>query len=297
MTAMNTTRSTYQVHAELREMGTASTELDDDKAGHPLERRLNRIERVAAAFRGTVEKRLGKSLQMVFTTADAALLAACEMQHRCAVLPQVSANKLALRIGIHQEMARQRSKDSTDNAMEISSLLAMLDDGVVASDIVVAALSPELRQLAQPLSDLSPEMAVHRIDWRCEIPSAAYGGESLWPVSIAQLPGGPHLVLHHGLKTLELTAGEPVATIGRDGHNDLVLVDNHVSREHCRIEIRNDGIVLTDASTNGTCVTPDQGEERMVRKESVALRGKGMLFFGRRFDGERRGGVRYEAYP
>lgn len=294
---MNTTRNTYQVHAELRETGSAPAEFDDDKAGHPLERRLNRIERVAAAFRGSVEKRQGKFLQIVFDTADAAVLAACEMQHRCAVLPQVSANKLALRIGIHQGMTRQRSKDGADNALEIASLLAMLDDGVVASDSVTTALSHELRKLAQSLNDLPTKMAAYTIDWRCEIPSAAYGGESLWPASIAHPPSGPHLLLHHGLKTLELTADEPAASIGRDAQNDLVLVDNHVSRVHCRIERRADGIVLTDVSTNGTCITPDQGEELMVKRKSIVLQGKGMLFFGRRFDGERRGGVRYEAHP
>jgi len=109
-------------------------------------------------------------------------------------------------------------------------------------------------------------------------------------------PSGCYLVLHLGLKTLELTQDNPEATVGRDPLSDLVLVDDYVSRNHCRIERRFDCIVLTDSSTNGTCVVPDGGVELLVKNDSVVLRGKGLLFFGRLCNGERRGGVSYEAY-
>jgi hypothetical protein len=57
-----------------------------------------------------------------------------------------------------------------------------------------------------------------------------------------------------------------------------------------------DGIVLTDASVNGTSVLPDEGSEKLIKDDSTVLKGKGLLFFGRPFNGERRGGIRYEAY-
>lgn len=71
---------------------------------------------------------------MTFDTADAALLGACEMQHRCAVLPQVAKQRLALRIGIHQGLIRQRSRDGDDNTREVAVRLAVSDDGIVASN-------------------------------------------------------------------------------------------------------------------------------------------------------------------
>ena len=74
-----------------------------------MERRLNRLERVAAAYRGRIDLRFGNGLLTTFDTADAAVLGAREMQHRCAVLPQASRPRLALRIGIHQGLIRQRS--------------------------------------------------------------------------------------------------------------------------------------------------------------------------------------------
>ena len=110
------------------------------------------------------------------------------------------------------------------------------------------------------------------------------------------LPITPFLYLHFGLKTLEISEVTPAATIGRDPESDLVLTDVHVSRNHCRIERRLTGIILTDQSTNGTTIVSDDGTELLVRKSSAPLKGKGLLFFGRPFKGERRGGVRFEAF-
>jgi len=293
---MKKARSKYQVHAELLRTGNTPSDFDDAKAGHPLERRLNRLERVAATYRGRVDLRFNNGMLMTFETADAALLGACEMQHRCAVLPQVSRQRLALRIGAHQYLIRQRQKDRADNAPEIVSQLAMADDSIVVSENLVSELNPDLRKLTRLLNESPAGLAVYKVDWRTEIPSAAFGGESFWPTSMNAPPAVPYLLLHHGLKTLETTQNNPVVTVGRDPSCDLVLVDSFVSRHHCRIERKSDCILLTDSSTNGTCIATDEGVEVLVKNRSAILKGKGLMFFGRPFKGERRGAVRYEAY-
>jgi len=293
---MNKTRSKYLVHAVILRTGLDTTEFDDAKAGHPLERRLNRLERITASYRGRVDGQTRNTLQMTFDTADAALLSACEMQHRCAVLPQVAKQRLALRIGIHQGLIRQRARDGADNTQDIAMRLAVADDGIVISELVVQSLNPELRELTRPFDDVPVDLAVHKVDWRREIPSAAFGGESFWPANMASNPAGPYLVLHHGLKTIEATQESPLVTVGRDPTSDLVIVDFFVSRNHCLLERQAKYIVLTDTSTNGTSVLPDIGEEFLVKNNFVVLKGKGLLFFGRPFKGERRGAVRFEAY-
>jgi hypothetical protein len=283
---MSATRSKYQVHAELLIIGVVSADFDDALAGHPMARRLNRIERVAATYLGRVDKRLGNGLQMIFETADAALLSACEMQHRCDVLPQVSRHRLALRIGIHHGVVRQRAKDGPVNTWETAAQLAVADDSIVLSEIVVAALSPELRKLALPLGDIPAGSLAYKFDWRGEMPSASHGGDSVWPASKPPRPIGPYLLLNYDQMQLELSSDNPV--------NDLVVTGERISRNHCRIEKKPDRIALTDTSTNGTCVVPENGVQLMVKKNSVVLKGKGMLFFGRPCNGERRGGVKYE---
>lgn len=297
---MNNPRHKFYVHAELKRSANDTAVFNDAEAGRPIERRLNRMERVVMAYRGHIDQRLSSSLKVGFDTADAAVLSACEMQHRCAELPQVSRHRLALRIGIHGGLVRQRSKDGTDNDNEVSAQLAIADDGIVASEFVVAALNPQLRSLSSALDNRldNPLCAIagFSIDWQSEISSSAFGGESAWPASLGFHPSGLYLRLYHGLKTIELTDINPVATIGRNPVSDLVFVDRHISRDHCRIERSADGIMLIDTSVNGTAVVPDKGAETLVKNASIFLMGKGLLFFGRPFKGERRGSVRYEAY-
>ena len=298
-TGINEIRSTYQVHAEIQRAdghSGHSDDFDDAKAGHPLERRLNRVERIAMTYRGKVDLRFTNGMLMTFDTADAALLASCEMQKRCAVLPQISQRKLALRIGIHRGLIRQRSKDDIDDTREIALHLASVDDGIVISEGVIEDINPDLLKIIHPVDDRLLEIRAFQVDWRREIPSSTLGGESFWPASLYPHPTGPLLRLHHGLKTIEATQDRPLLTIGREPLCDLVLVDSFVSRIHCRIERRTDCIVLTDSSTNGTCIRSDDGTEHLVKKTSRILTGKGLLFFGRPFNGERRGGIRYETY-
>jgi pSer/pThr/pTyr-binding forkhead associated (FHA) protein len=112
----------------------------------------------------------------------------------------------------------------------------------------------------------------------------------------------PFLELRLGLKTVEISEGNPVVTIGRDPTNDLELPEVHVSRNHCRIERTEHDILLTDSSVNGTIVVTDDKQEILIKNGSISLKGKGMIFLGRPFMGERRGGlhyelIRYESFP
>ncbi|MBS1229745.1 MAG: Forkhead-associated [Proteobacteria bacterium] len=291
---MKTPRSKYQLHAELHRRGVAAMEFDDAHAGYPLARRLNRIERVAAAYRGSIEQSFDNGLLITFASADAALLGACEMQQRCSGLPQASGQRLALRIGIHQGALRQRAQDEVDGTEETAAKLAVVDEGIVASDAVVAELNHDLRLLASRFADSPIERATYQVNWHSEIPATAYGGEAMWPTANGARASGPHLILHQGLKTLQLTQDGPLITVGRAPSNDLVVNEIFVSRKHCRIERQADCIVLTDWSTNGTCIMPDQGGQRLIKNDSIHLEGKGLLFFGRLCNGERRGGVRFE---
>ena len=295
---MNTPRSMYHVHAELVRTGHASVEFDDAQAGYPMERRLNRMERVAASFRGRIDARFSNGMLMTFDSADAALLGACEMQHRCAGLPQVAGQRLALRIGMAQGFIRQRLKDDNDSAKETAVQLCLVDDGIVLSSTLVDALNSELRKLTTILANAPGETLAFEAHWRSEIPSIAFGSESRWPASPAETGkdgNSPYLRLYFGPKSIELTADNPTATLGRDPANDLVLVDDHVSRYHCRIERTTDAIILTDLSTNGTTVMQDDDSEFVVKKACYRISGKGLLFCGRQFNGDRRGGVRFEA--
>ena len=144
---MKKARIEYHLHAVIERLGDFAEDFDDARAGHPIERRLKRIERVAESTHGKLVDRFDYGIRVVFDSADDAVLAACEMQHRCSSLPQGPKQKLTLRIGIHQGYVRQRAKDITDNAPEIAALVASLDDSLLISESVSEDISTKLRML------------------------------------------------------------------------------------------------------------------------------------------------------
>jgi adenylate cyclase len=69
--------------------------------------------------------------------------------------------------------------------------------------------------------------------------------------------------------------------IGRAEENDIVVKGNLISRLHARIEFSRNKFLLIDQSTNGTFVTTREGEEAFVRRDSMQLKGEGLIGFGR----------------
>ena len=293
---MNIARKKYQVHAELLETGTAHAEQEAIDHSQTIERGLHRIERIAAVYLGQISSRLSNGLQITFDTAEAAILSACEMQRRCAALRDVTHDPLTLRIGIHQGIMLQRAKDPTDSTIEIASLLAIQDDGIVMSGAVINALKPELQKLAHPIDDFPPEVSAHAVDWRRELPHSSYWDQSMWPSDKDNDLSKPYLLLQHNLSTLKIDHERPIVTVGRSPLNGLVLGNNLVSRNHCRFERSIDCITVTDTSSNGTFIMPDKEKEIRLIKASIILADKGMIFFGREYGGDRRGGVKYEVF-
>lgn len=285
----------FKLHAQLFEIGPLTQALEPARGELRLERSLNRMERVAAVYLGKIFDRQSDNLEITFETAQAAVLAACEMQQRCAVLPEHSAKRLSLCIGIHDGIALKRASDDVDSSFAIASLLAVVTNGIVASGAVVTALPPIMRPLTRPIDDLYPELSVHAIDWRQELPSTGFGGPSIWPEEGAPRIQ-PFLKLRHNLKTIDLRLGpdKPAATVGRDPRNDVVLLGSRVSRVHCRIDRQLDSVVLTDQSVNGTLVLPDGSAPIRLRKSSIDLSGTGMFFCGEQSCDDRRRSIVYE---
>ena len=81
-------------------------------------------------------------------------------------------------------------------------------------------------------------------------------------------------------KWSSMSTGRSVA-IGRAEDNDLIVKGNLISRLHARIELSRNRFVLIDQSTNGTFVQILGGEESFVRRDSMQVKGKGMIGLGR----------------
>ena len=73
----------------------------------------------------------------------------------------------------------------------------------------------------------------------------------------------------------------PQIAIGRADENDVVVRGNLISRIHARIEMSRGKFLLIDQSTNGTFVNSLDGEESFVRRDSMQLKGVGLIGLGK----------------
>lgn len=74
---------------------------------------------------------------------------------------------------------------------------------------------------------------------------------------------------------------QPSITIGRDEKNRIVVNHPKVSRVHARIEMKDNAFLLTDQSTNGTHIHPNDGDAVVLEREKCILEGDGIIYLGK----------------
>lgn len=282
----------YLVHGAVHEISGHAPKLDEVLLGKLFRRRLKRLERVLAAHGGALIRQMPQSLLASFETAEAALLGACEMQRRCAVIPQIADTQIALKIGIHPATTGRITTAPFDlaeaTAAKLSSLLE--EASIVISERVAEALPASLRETTVPVANEGSEIAAYAIDWnalpmlRTPTPKNKTQPE---PKMVTETPHGA-IILRQGAQVFRFDTGHSMITIGRDPASDIAINCPKASRQHCRIIYRQGNYVLVDLSTNGSYVTATDTPEVLIRKEMATLTGNGRISFGQSWqqDGE-----------
>lgn len=285
----------YVVCATLHGADSPYPELSETVAGQPVVRRLNRMERVAHAFDGHLVCRRNESLLITFDTASAAIRGSCEMQRRCNGLPQVSGNRFGLQIGIHrtlsdghaqatrQSLSGESIPERRDHArragFDAASRLAFVapEDKIVVSEQVLESLGPAMKQISAPIGSAGTDMAAYAFNWQRAITLHTLMST---PPFFAKTMARCRLVLRQGEKQFEISDANSLTVFGRDPRSDVVITDRFASRTHAHVRIGPEGCVLTDQSANGTSIRLDNGEEFVVKDESIILTGRGRISFG-----------------
>lgn len=96
------------------------------------------------------------------------------------------------------------------------------------------------------------------------------------------VPKNLRMELQFREQTFEISQNRPSVTMGRQGHNNLVVEDNRVSRSHARIVLRQDKFVLIDHSTNGTYVFVKGEKGLNLKQNELPLTGSGIFGLGRK---------------
>ena len=235
---------------------------------------------------GTVIKTMGDEVMATFPSADDALNAAAQMQQQISNHAQlkVDGQPVAIRIGCHFGSVVLESRDVFGSTVHTANRMTSQAKAgqIITTAATVEHLSPEWRAACRlidtaPIKGQGNEVPLYEVLWQTEdvtsmVPAIALKGRQA---------GGARLRLRWIDQEVVVDDHRPAVTIGRAEDNDLVVKGNLISRLHARIELSRNKLVLIDQSTNGTFVQTQGGEESFVRRDSLQLKGEGLIGLGR----------------
>src|SRR5580704_14470117 len=235
---------------------------------------------------GTVIKTMGDEVMATFPTADAALNAAAQMQQQISSHAElkVDGQPVSIRIGCHFGPVMLENRDVFGAAVHTANRMTSQAKAgqIVTTAATVEKLSPEWRAACRQidiatLKGQGNEVVLYEVLWQTEDVTSMVRGIA------GDARPGRSLRLRLSSEDRELPVDErhSSVTIGRAEDNDVVVKGNLISRLHARIEISRNKFVLVDQSTNGTFVQTADGEEAFVRRDSLQIKGQGMIGLGR----------------
>ena len=234
---------------------------------------------------GTVIKTMGDEVMASFPSADEALNAAAQMQKQISTHAQlkVDGQPVAIRIGCHFGPVVLEARDVFGSTVHTANRMTSQAKAgqIITTAATVEHLSPEWRAACRlidtaPIKGQGNEVPLYEVLWQTEdvtsmVPAIALKGRQ----------AGARLRLRWLDQEVVVDDRRPSVTIGRAEDNDLIVKGNLISRLHARIELSRNKLVLIDQSTNGTFVQTVGGEESFVRRDSLQLKGEGMIGLGR----------------
>jgi adenylate cyclase len=240
---------------------------------------------------GTVIKTIGDEIMATFPTANDAINAGSRMQHDIRIHAElkVEGQPIAIRIGGHFGPVVLENRDIFGAAVHTANRMTSQAKAgqIMITSAMVERLAPEwqsaVRQIdVATLKGKTSEDELYEVLWQKEdatsmLPAIALGAA----ISSREKKASRRLRLRFQGQEIVVDESRANIAIGRAEENDIVVKGNLISRLHAKIELARNKFQLIDQSTNGTFVTTREGEEAFVRRDSMQLKGEGMIGFGR----------------
>ena len=235
---------------------------------------------------GSVIKTMGDEVMSTFPTADDALNAAAQMQNQITGHPalKLEEHAVAIRIGCNFGPVVMENRDIFGSAVHTANRMTSQAKAgqIITTSTMVERLSNEWRAAVRQIDmatikGRSHEVALFEVLWQPEestsmVPTITTGEHAERPQRLRLRYQGQEIYVDHGRE---------IITIGRAEDNDLIVKGNLISRLHARIELSRNKFMLFDQSTNGTFVTAQGGEDVFVRRDSMQIRGEGLIGLGK----------------
>lgn len=237
---------------------------------------------------GTVIKTIGDEVMATFPTPNDAVNAGSHMQHdiRGHAELRVEAQPIAIRIGCHFGPVVLENRDIFGSAVHTANRMTSQAKAgqIMITRSMVDGLASEWRSAVRQidvatLKGKTSEDELYEVLWQKEDATSMLPALALGAVSREHRPKRLRLRVHGQEVIIDDTRTNVV--IGRAEESDIVIKGNLISRLHARIELSRNKFMLVDQSTNGTFVTTGNGEEAFVRRDSMQLKGEGLIGLGR----------------
>lgn len=294
---MSTGKSLAVLFADLSGSTRLYERVGDSVALAVVERCLALFGAATEARGGRVIKTIGDEVLAVFGDVASACDAAVDMHMGLVDLPEAQEHALSMHSGVHWGDVSVTVGDVFGDTVNVAArLTATAKRGqIVVSGTVRALLgadrAAQTRHLGnEPVKGKAEPIELHELLWE---PDAELTEMAHARPRARQQPRAA-LVLSYLGRRFELEEGVQVATIGRDPNSTIVSSDRLASRSHARIEKTGERLTFIDFSSNGSFVHVAGQEEVFVRRDSLVLRDKGTISFGRPASAEPDAVIRFE---
>jgi len=244
------------------------------------------------AHNGAVIKTIGDEVMATFPTADDALNAAGQMQKQINAHAELKneGQPVAIRIGCHFGPVVLEARDVFGASVHTANRMTSQAKAgqIITTAATVERLSPEWRASVRQIDVATirgqgGEVALYEVLWQTEdvtsmLPAIALNAQDRRRTL--------RLRLTVAEREVYVDQDHPQVAIGRADESDIIVRGNLISRLHARIEFNRNRFMLTDQSTNGTFVQIVGQEEAFVRRDTIPIKGEGMIGLGKVPDGE-----------
>jgi class 3 adenylate cyclase len=262
-------------------------EMGDLRARDMIATCIDVMRQATEQHNGTVIKTIGDEVMSSFPTADDALNAAGQMQKQIVAHTElrVEGQPVAIRIGCHFGPVMLESRDIFGASVHMANRMTSQAKAgqIITTAATVERLSPEWRASVRQI-DIATirgqgnEVALYEVLWQTEDVTSMLPAISM-PGRDTRRPQRLRLAVLD--REVVVDEQRPQVTIGRADDNDIVIRGNLISRLHARIDFGRNRFTLTDQSTNGTFVQVSGQEEAFVRRDSMPIKGEGLIGLGR----------------
>jgi class 3 adenylate cyclase len=262
-------------------------EMGDLRARDMISTCIDVMRQATEQHNGTVIKTIGDEVMSSFPSADDALNAAGQMQKQIVAHTElrVEGQPVAIRIGCHFGPVMLESRDIFGASVHMANRMTSQAKAgqIITTAATVERLSPEWRASVRQIDIATirgqgSEVALYEVLWQTEDVTSMLPAISM-PARDARRPQRLRLSVLD--REVVVDEQRPQVTIGRADDNDIVIRGNLISRLHARIEFGRNRFTLTDQSTNGTFVQVGGEEEAFVRRDSMPIKGEGLIGLGR----------------